>query len=426
MNILHINSYDIGGAPKGAFRLHMNLLESGLNSEMFVLAKINKETKSLSFRRNFFLLQVRQKIRILRNSLNNVHTDPDYLFKSDKQVDVSNPEGFYNKLHFKPDIIVAHWISDFISVQTLCELGKLCKAPLIWYLLDMAPLTGGCHYAWDCKGYTEECGKCPALRSDNPNDDSYVQLQNKIRCIKDSNITIVAGSSRLVEQARSAAAFKGKRIEKIMLGIDSIIFKQEVRSVARASLGLPPDKKVIFFGALYFWDKRKGMGYLLEALKILKNYYAGSHDNIVVSIAGNSSEVESEVRKLFNCKPLGFINSDSHLASAYQSADLFVCPSVEDSGPMMINEAILCGTPVVSFDMGVARDLVHTGITGYRAELKNSFDLAKGINYVLNLEPDRAEKISDECRKLGLRLCHPKVQAKSFQTLFESLVKETP
>jgi glycosyltransferase involved in cell wall biosynthesis len=423
MNILHINSYDVGGAPKGAFRLHKNLLEAGLNSEMFVLANINKQTKAFSFRKNFFLLQVRQKIRSIINSLHNDHTNPDYLFKFENQVDVSSAEKIYKKLPFKPDIIVAHWISEFISAQTLCELGTLCNAPLIWYLLDMAPLTGGCHYAWDCKGYTEECGKCPALHSDNSFDDSYVQLQNKIRSIKNSDITIVAGTSWLAEQAKSATAFRDKRIENIMLGIDSIVFKQEEKSVARALLGLPSDKKVIFFGALYFWDKRKGMGYLLESLNILKNCYAGGHDDIVVLIAGDASEVEPEISKLFNCKLLGFIGSDSQLAAAYQSSDLFVCPSIEDSGPMMINESILCGTPVVSFDMGVARDLVHTGITGYRAELKNSSDLAKGINYVLNLEPDRAEKMSDECRNLGLRLCHPKVQAESFLTLFDSLVK---
>src|SRR6266568_3655942 len=146
MNILHINSYDIGGAPKGAFRLHKNLLEDGLNSEMFVLVKINKQTKAISFRKNFFLLQVRQKIKSIKNSLRNEYTDPDYLFKSANQFDVSSADAIYKKLPFKPDIIVAHWISDFISAQTLCNLGKLCKAPLIWYLMDMAPLTGGCHF----------------------------------------------------------------------------------------------------------------------------------------------------------------------------------------------------------------------------------------------------------------------------------------
>lgn len=423
MNILHINCYDIGGAPKGAFRLHKNLLEAGLNSEMFVLVKINKQTQAYSFRKSLFLLQVRQKIRSTINSIRNVHTNPDYLFKSGNQFDVSSAEDIYKKLPFKPDIIVAHWISDFISAQTLCELGRLCNAPLVWYLLDMAPLTGGCHYAWDCKGYTKVCGNCPALYSGKPFDDSYLQLQDKMQSIRNSDITIVAGSSRLAEQAKNATVFNGKSIEKIMLGIDCAVFKQEVKSVARASLNLPLDKKILFFGALYFWDKRKGMKYLLDALNTLKNSYAGAHDDLVITIAGDSSEVEPEVRKLFNCRPLGFISSDSQLAAAYQSADLFVCPSIEDSGPMMINESILCGTPVVSFDMGAAQDLVHSGVTGYRAELKNSTDLAKGIDYVLNLDNDKAEKMSDECRNLGLRLCHPRVQAESFQSLFDSLVK---
>ncbi len=422
MNVLHINCYDIGGAPKGAFRLHRNLLEAGLNSEMFVLVKIDGQTRAHSFRNSLFLLQVRQKIRSTINLIRNNHTNPDYLYKYGNQFDVSNAEVIYKELPFKPDIIVAHWISDFVSAQTLCDLGRLCNAPLVWYLLDMAPLTGGCHYAWDCKGYTKVCGNCPALSSENPYDDSYRQLQDKFQSIRNSNITVIAASSRLEEQARNATVFKGKRIEKILLGIDCDVFKPEDRVAARNSLGLPFDKKILFFGALYFWDKRKGMKYLLDALSTLKYSYAGAHDDIVITIAGDSSEVEPEVRKLFNCRPLGFITSDSQLAAAYQSADLFVCPSIEDSGPMMLNESILCGTPVVSFDMGVAQDLVHSGLSGYRAELKNSTDLAKGMDYVLSLDKDTAGKMSDDCRALGLRLCHPRVQAESFQSLFDSLL----
>lgn len=152
MNILHINSYDVGGAPKAAFRLHNNLLEAGLNSEMIVLAKINRQTTAHSYRKSFFLLQIRQKIRSVVRSVHRDHIDPNYLYKFENQVDVSNAEAVYAQLPFKPDIIVAHWVSDFISTRTLCNLGRLCNAPLIWYLMDMAPLTGGCHYAWDCRG----------------------------------------------------------------------------------------------------------------------------------------------------------------------------------------------------------------------------------------------------------------------------------
>jgi glycosyltransferase involved in cell wall biosynthesis len=90
---------------------------------------------------------------------------------------------------------------------------------------------------------------------------------------------------------------------------------------------------------------------------------------------------------------------------------------------MMINEAIMCGTPVVSFDMGVAPDLVHTGKTGYRAKLRDSQDLATGITEILTLSEDAYNRMSYNCRELGLKLCHPKVQVESFERLIETALR---
>jgi len=128
----------------------------------------------------------------------------------------------------------------------------------------------------------------------------------------------------------------------------------------------------------------------------------------------------------FSHKFIGFLNDDRILALAYQSADIFVCPSIEDSGPMMINEAIMCGTPVVAFEMGVAPDLVHTGKTGYRAKLRDSEDLAKGIAEIVHLSKDEYDAMSGNCRDLGLRLCHPKVQVENFEKLFKAINSKSP
>ncbi|MFC1760092.1 glycosyltransferase, partial [Candidatus Neomarinimicrobiota bacterium] len=114
--------------------------------------------------------------------------------------------------------------------------------------------------------------------------------------------------------------------------------------------------------------------------------------------------------------------NNERLASAFQAADLFVCPSIEDAGPMMINQSIMCGTPVVSFKMGVALDLIHTGITGYRATLRDINDMATGIKYILELDEKSYCKISQNCRELGLKLCHPKVRIESLMNIFNEKV----
>jgi len=93
---------------------------------------------------------------------------------------------------------------------------------------------------------------------------------------------------------------------------------------------------------------------------------------------------------------------------------------------MMINEAIMCGTPVVAFDMGVAPDLVHTGRTGYKAKLKDSKDLARGIAEILHLNKEEYSEMSNNCSELGLRLCHPKVQMEGFEKLLKAISSKAP
>ncbi len=43
------------------------------------------------------------------------------------------------------------------------KLNKRNKCnQFLLYMMDMAPMTGGCHYAWDCEKYKMKCGGCPA------------------------------------------------------------------------------------------------------------------------------------------------------------------------------------------------------------------------------------------------------------------------
>ena len=92
------------------------------------------------------------------------------------------------------------------------------------------------------------------------------------------------------------------------------------------------------------------------------------------------------------------------LAKAFQSSDVFLCTSIEDSGPMMINQSLMCGIPVVSFKMGVSLDLVKNNITGYLAQLKNCHDLAIGLTQILKLNVVESSNMSSNCIRLSDKL----------------------
>ena len=163
------------------------------------------------------------------------------------------------------------------------------------------------------------------------------------------------------------------------------------------------------------------MKYFVEAVRILEQTKEVDKDSIIIMTAGDIAAKTSLRGTVFRHIHLGFLD-ESGLVKAYQAADVFVCPSIEDSGPMMIVESVMCGTPVVAFEMGLSVDLVHTKVTGYRATLKDSNDLARGIMQVLNLNLADAQKMSSNCRDIGMKLASDEAQVNAFVSLFDEII----
>ncbi len=368
------------------------------------------------------LFKIDRAIRQIFNRVIKKHTNPEYcFFQQQRNSFVRETDDIRRYFPFKPDVIVAHWVSNFVTIEMLYKLSKEDGIPIVWYLLDMAPLTGGCHYAWNCKGYTSRCGNCPALYSHQEKDLSFNSLMEKKKFIREMNITFVAGSFWLENQSRNAVITEGKRIEKILLAVDPEIFKPSSKVNARNVFGLPIDKKIVFFAANSWEESRKGIKYVLELINLFSEKYPSEFESCLFVGAGRDDD-----RNTFdgtqNFYHLGYLGNDQLLATAYQAADLFLSPSVEDSGPMMINEALMVGTPVVSFRMGVAPDLVYEGKTGYIAELGDVEGLMAGMRKILNLGEQEKAALKNNCIKKAMELCHPQVQARSFEKLFKSIL----
>lgn len=425
MKVLHLATHDNGGGGGGhdaAYRLHCNMRSAGMESVMVVLDKRSDDPNVVAMSEHLTLLD---RLRwYLKKNLFRYHQR----FRTSRYFVIEMGDFFpasrlVAALPFRPDAIIVHWVSTFVTTSMMSKLSTITAAPLYWYMVDMASMTGGCHYAFDCSGYTRQCGQCPQLRFGKYKFDiSYRQWQQKFNNFKTANITAVAASTWLKRQAMASSLFAGRPIEQILLGMDVNVFKPVPQQVARAILGLPIDRKIIFFGAHNIDEERKGIDYLLDALSQLHSLLNNSPDlcrNILVVTAGLGKNAE-QMKIPFEHRHIGLLQGSEKLAAAYQAADVFVNASTEDSGPMMINESILCGTPVVSFDMGVAPDLVHTGRTGYRARLKDSADMAAGLYQLMKMDEVKAQAMRTECRALGVQLCHPDVQVRAFMALFAS------
>ena len=76
------------------------------------------------------------------------------------------------------------------------------------------------------------------------------------------------------------------------------------------------------------------------------------------------------------------INTEEKLISFYQESDFFINQSIQDNGPTMVSESLCCGIPVISFDNGVAKDLIINNLNGYLVKTKSSGIWRRQLNIV--------------------------------------------
>jgi glycosyltransferase involved in cell wall biosynthesis len=422
MKFLHLSTGDDRGAFTGAYRLHRNLISSGHESYLLVADKrttdptvLAPDSRTQRFRR--FTVKVLNQLLKLACGVENRNKYSMTLnaaLVSSRWLKTVMPAGY------KPDLIVVHFVADFLSARQLDEVSEHYKAPMAFYLMDMGMLTGGCHYAWTCEGYLANCSNCPATSSGVLKRWIASTWNGRARRFAKISPTVVAGSGWLLRQAHQSRLCDGLEKRTILIGIESDTYKPENKAQIREAFGLPTEKTVLYFGAQNLDDPRKGFASLSTALRMLQDALTpDERAGVCLFTVGQMSP--SDVDRLdFLHIHQSYISDPALFPKTYAASDLFICPSLEDSGPMMINESIVSGTPVAAFEMGVAMDLVVPGGTGYRVPLGDSAALAAAlVSYVRLPGPDR-QRMSTACRALGLERCSTRQQVRHFVELARS------
>jgi len=86
---------------------------------------------------------------------------------------------------------------------------------------------------------------------------------------------------------------------------------------------------------------------------------------------------------------LGYVSDERQIVDIYNSADVFVLPSLDENLPNTIMEAMACGVPSVGFKVGGIPEMIDHLKNGYVAKYKDAADLAAGLHWVLR-EADHA------------------------------------
>jgi glycosyltransferase involved in cell wall biosynthesis len=132
---------------------------------------------------------------------------------------------------------------------------------------------------------------------------------------------------------------------------------------------------------------------IIDAMKRLRR----TRSDIFLLVAGNGDEERSlheqvEIADLDSCvRFLGKVPQEE-LPSLYNTADLSVVASEQESLCFTILESLACGTPVVSTRVGVAPYVIHDGRSGFLLENRTVDELIRGIEAGLKLPVELREE----------------------------------
>lgn len=327
----------------------------------------------------------------------------DYYFFYKKETTPPVPISKVLEKIVKPyDIVHIYFWQGLLSFHTVRAIYEKLHCFIRFACADYSIMSGGCHFTGECVRYKIGCGACPAIYSNDTNDFTAFNVNYRKQFLSEVNPVVAVNS--YMKNNFFANSYLYKNYKKIIVTapvIDLTVFSPMNKSLLRDKYQIPAEKTfLMFFGSQGLNDDRKGIKYLLEALKIFFDRLNDVQRNSVMLLLAGKNIDEIKDRLLFDYKSLGFLSIDE-LPRIYSLANVFLSPSVNDAGPLMLLQSLACGTPVVAFEMGYALDFVKNRNTGYCAELRNSESFAEGIYSMFNLTLEKYQEMSRECLTLS-------------------------
>ena len=177
---------------------------------------------------------------------------------------------------------------------------------------------------------------------------------------------IIAATERETAELARFYDAPAARMQIIPCGVDLDLFRPVDQASARGQLGFDPDARLLLYvGRL---EPQKGIERLLAAVSHLKHL-----PKIKLVVIGGDGHHEPEFQRLLQLsKELDIQDKvffagrveQQDLPTYYSAANLLVVPSHHESFGLVALEALACGTPVVTSDVGAMRDIIIENETG--------------------------------------------------------------
>lgn len=397
MRVLIVNtSENAGGAAVAAGRLVDALNNNGVKAKMLVRDKQTDDITVAQLPRTAFA-----KWHFMWERwcvFWHLHFSRKHLF----ELDIANAGTDITRLpeYKEADIIHLHWVNQgMLSLSCIRKILK-DKKPVVWTMHDMWPATSICHLTLGCNKFSSGCQHCKYLPGKGSKNDISARVwRRKMRTYREGSMLMVACSKWLCSQAKKSGLLAGQRVVSIPNPIDTRIFRPIDKEEARQRAMLPAKGRIILFIAQRATNPNKGMTYLIEACKKMAADHPETLDDTAVAILGGHAEDFADSLP-FPVYPLGYVSDERKIVDVYNSADLFVLPSLSENLPNTIMEAMACGVPCVGFRVGGIPEMIDHQRNGYVAEYKSVDDLSRGLYWVMQ-EADRRSLGEEAVKKVA-------------------------
>ena len=183
------------------------------------------------------------------------------------------------------------------------------------------------------------------------------------------------------------------KTEVVGNGIDIARFQPVGRTAARARFGLPDSAKVLIsVGGLV---ERKGMHRVIDVMPELVKHHPDLHYLIVGGASpegDNRAELTAQVARLGLADRVHFLGAlpSDELKWPLSASDVFVLATRNEGWANVFLEAMACGLPVVTTDVGGNAEVVCRDELGIIVPFGDSLALQQALDSALNKNWDRS------------------------------------
>ena len=313
----------------------------------------------------------------------------------------------------KPDIINIHIIKQsFWSPDIVGFCAEY--APTIWTLQEMSSFTGRCVQAVSCTKYISGCDEtCPSIHIPVviPRTFTKKRWRHHRQVLKENPGIIAVCSSQWLARKARESLWKNHRIVVIPNGIDLEEFSPVSQDEARVKLGLPIGKILILIAAIDLKTPLKGGPIFLDALEQLD-----TQDISAVTMGSGKIIQRNKVDiPIYN---LGYV-PQAMVPFVYSAVNLLIHPSLADTLPNVIIEALACGTPSVGFNIGGVPEIIREDQTGWIVQETSSEALADRIRDIIKTKDLSNPSYRENCRQVTEEEYGSDIMAKRYLALFK-------